>query len=64
MNLHSALIGFEDPKRLTDYYTKLFGKPAMEDRGWYRSESRADRPSGTAPGAADWRTATLAAVVV
>lgn len=34
MNLNSVLIGSEDPKRLTDYYTKLFGKPAMEDSGF------------------------------
>jgi hypothetical protein len=30
MNLNSILIGSEDPKRLTDYYTKLFGEPAWE----------------------------------
>lgn len=34
MNLNTVLIGSEDPKRLTDYYTKLFGKPAMEDSGY------------------------------
>ena len=34
MNLNSVLIGSEDPKRLTDYYTKLFGKPGMEDGGY------------------------------
>ncbi len=34
MNLNSVLIGSENPKRLTDYYTKLFGKPAMEDGGY------------------------------
>lgn len=34
MNLNSVLIGSEDPTRLTDYYTKLFGKPAMEDGGY------------------------------
>ena len=34
MNLNTVLIGSEDPKRLTDYYTKLFGKPAMEDGGY------------------------------
>jgi predicted enzyme related to lactoylglutathione lyase len=34
MNLNTVLIGSEDPKRLTDYYTKLFGKPAMEDDGY------------------------------
>ena len=34
MNLNSILIGSEDPQRLADYYTKLFGKPAMEDSGY------------------------------
>jgi predicted enzyme related to lactoylglutathione lyase len=34
MNLNSVLIGSEDPKRLTDYYTKLFGKAGMEDGGY------------------------------
>ena len=34
MNLNTVLIGSEDPKRLTDYYTKLFGKPATEDSGF------------------------------
>jgi predicted enzyme related to lactoylglutathione lyase len=34
MNLNSILIGSEDPKRLTDYYTKLFGAPAMEEGGY------------------------------
>ena len=29
MNLNGILIGSEDPKRLVDYYTKLFGDP-----GW------------------------------
>src|SRR5437660_10610114 len=30
MNLNSILIGSEDPRRLTEYYTKVFGKPAYE----------------------------------
>jgi predicted enzyme related to lactoylglutathione lyase len=30
MNLNSILIGSEDPQRLTEYYRKLFGKPAWE----------------------------------
>ncbi len=30
MNLNSILIGSEDPKRLTEYYTSLFGQPAWE----------------------------------
>jgi predicted enzyme related to lactoylglutathione lyase len=34
MNLNSILIGSEDPKRLTDYYTKLFGKPGMDEGGY------------------------------
>jgi predicted enzyme related to lactoylglutathione lyase len=37
MNFNSILIGSADPKRLVDYYTKLFGKPAMADgdyTGW------------------------------
>ena len=36
MNLNSILIGSEDPQRLWDYYTNLFGKP-WEDgdyKGW------------------------------
>ena len=34
MNLNGVLIGSDDPKRLTEYYTKVFGKPATEDRGY------------------------------
>ena len=34
MDLNNVMIGSEDPKRLTEYYTKLFGKPAMEDGGF------------------------------
>lgn len=34
MDLNSILIGSEDPQRLVDYYTELFGKPAMEDGGY------------------------------
>ena len=34
MNLNSILIGSEDPARLVDYYTKLFGEPAMSDGGY------------------------------
>jgi predicted enzyme related to lactoylglutathione lyase len=34
MNLNSILIGSEDPKRLSDYYTKLFGKPGWDDGGY------------------------------
>ena len=31
MNFNSILIGSEDPKRLADYYSKLLGKPTMEE---------------------------------
>jgi predicted enzyme related to lactoylglutathione lyase len=37
MNLNSIMIGSEDPQRLADYYSGLFGKPAWEDedfKGW------------------------------
>ena len=34
MDLNSILIGSEDPARLVDYYTKLFGEPAMSDGGY------------------------------
>jgi hypothetical protein len=29
MKFNSILIGSEDPERLAEYYTKLFGEPAM-----------------------------------
>ena len=37
MNLNSILIGSEDPKRLAEFYTKLFGEPVWQDSdysGW------------------------------
>jgi len=37
MNLNSILIGSEDPKRLAEYYTKLFGEPGWDEgdyTGW------------------------------
>ncbi|MEX2457508.1 MAG: VOC family protein [Actinomycetota bacterium] len=34
MQLNSLLIGSEDPARLTEYYTKLFGKPVWEEGGY------------------------------
>jgi predicted enzyme related to lactoylglutathione lyase len=34
MNLNSVLIGSEDPKRLADFYIKLFGEPGMDDGGY------------------------------
>ena len=34
MNLNSLLIGSEDPQRLADYYTKLFGPPIWDQDGF------------------------------
>ena len=34
MNFNGILIGSEDPKRLSDYYTKLFGKPDWDEGGY------------------------------
>ena len=37
MKLNSILIGSEDPQRLADYYTKLFGEPGWHEgpySGW------------------------------
>ena len=34
MNFNSILIGSEDPQRLVDYYTKLFGEPTMSEGGY------------------------------
>jgi predicted enzyme related to lactoylglutathione lyase len=34
MNFNNILIGSDDPQRLTDYYSKLFGEPAMSDGGY------------------------------
>ena len=34
MNLNSILIGSEDPERLVEYYTKLFGQPGFNDGGY------------------------------
>lgn len=34
MDLNSILIGSEDPARLVEYYTKLFGEPTMTDGGY------------------------------
>jgi predicted enzyme related to lactoylglutathione lyase len=34
MNLNSILIGSENPQRLAEYYTKLFGKPAWDEGGY------------------------------
>jgi predicted enzyme related to lactoylglutathione lyase len=34
MDLNSILIGSEEPERLAEYYTRLFGEPAMSDGGY------------------------------
>jgi predicted enzyme related to lactoylglutathione lyase len=34
MNFNSILIGSEDPQRLVDYYTRLFGEPTFSDGGY------------------------------
>ncbi len=34
MNFNSILIGSEDPQRLVEYYTKLFGEPGMSEGGY------------------------------
>lgn len=34
MDLNNILIGSEDPQRLADYYTGLFGKPGWEEGGY------------------------------
>ena len=34
MNFNNILIGSEDPARLGEYYTKLFGEPGWSDGGY------------------------------
>ncbi len=34
MNFNSILIGSEDPQRMVDYYTKLFGEPMFAEGGY------------------------------
>jgi predicted enzyme related to lactoylglutathione lyase len=34
MNFNSILIGSEDPQRLADYYTRLFGAPTWNEGGY------------------------------
>jgi predicted enzyme related to lactoylglutathione lyase len=34
VNFNGVLIGSEDPKRLAEYYTRLFGKPMFDDSGY------------------------------
>jgi len=35
MNFNSIMIGTENPQRLKDYYTKLFGKPTWDDGSYF-----------------------------
>jgi predicted enzyme related to lactoylglutathione lyase len=35
MKFNSLLIGSEDPRKLQEYYTKLFGPPTFEDSGYF-----------------------------
>jgi predicted enzyme related to lactoylglutathione lyase len=34
VNFNNIMIGTDDAERLVDYYTKLFGEPAMSDGGY------------------------------
>jgi predicted enzyme related to lactoylglutathione lyase len=34
VNFNGILIGSEDPQRLTEYYSKLFGPPGWDDGGY------------------------------
>jgi predicted enzyme related to lactoylglutathione lyase len=34
MNFNSILIGSENPQRLADYYTRLFGEPSWNENGY------------------------------
>ncbi len=34
MDFNNILIGSEDPARLTEYYTRLFGEPAFNENGY------------------------------
>jgi predicted enzyme related to lactoylglutathione lyase len=34
MDFNNILIGSEDPKRLVDYYSRLFGEPRWDDGGY------------------------------
>jgi predicted enzyme related to lactoylglutathione lyase len=34
LNLSSIMIGSEDPKALSEFYTKVLGKPGWEDSGY------------------------------
>jgi len=35
MNFNGLLIGTENPERLKDYYTKIFGKPTWDEGGYF-----------------------------
>ena len=35
MNMNGLLIGTENPERMKDYYTKLFGKPNWDEGGYF-----------------------------
>jgi predicted enzyme related to lactoylglutathione lyase len=35
MDLNGLLIGTENPDKLKDYYTKLFGKPGFDEGGYF-----------------------------
>jgi predicted enzyme related to lactoylglutathione lyase len=68
MNLNSVLIGSEDPKRLAEYYTKLFGEPVWDEggfKGWqigtgYLTVGPHDQVKGTNahPGRVIWNIET------
>lgn len=37
MTINSIMIGSQDPQTLKEYYSKLFGKPMMDEEGGYTS---------------------------
>ena len=39
MKLGGVMIGSEHPKELADFYTKVLGKPAMQQDEWYGYEA-------------------------
>src|SRR4051812_50018756 len=49
MNLNSILIGSEDPKRLADYYTRLFGEPGWNMGGYIGWQLGSGGGTGGAP---------------
>ncbi len=48
MNFNNIMIGTDDAERLVDYYTRLFGEPAMSDGGYtgWRDRQRLHVQSG------------------